>query len=82
MDCNSKDIRQPEIFAFAKVLESGYKKVSAIGNCYSGWACFQLVAKGNNLVDCISIAHPSLAEKSEIDALAVPTQMLAPEIDP
>lgn len=34
------------------------------------------------LVDCISIAHPSLVEESEIDAVAVPVQICAPEHDP
>jgi dienelactone hydrolase len=79
---NSKDIRGPEIFACAKALKSQYKKVGAIGYCYGGWACFQLAAKGNNLLDCVSVAHPSLLDKSEIDSLAVPTQIIAPENDP
>ena len=37
---------------------------------------------GKNLVDCISLAHPSLLTKEEIDALAVPVQIIAPEHDP
>lgn len=81
MGRNSKDIRQPEIFACAKALRSEYKKVGAIGYCYGGWACFRLAAKGNNLLDCVSVAHPSRIEKSEIDALAAPTQILVPETD-
>lgn len=79
---NSKEIREPEIFACAKALKSQFKKVGAIGYCYGGWGCFRLAAKGNNLLDCVSVAHPSLLEKTEIDALGVPTQILAPETDP
>lgn len=78
---NSKEIRQPEIFACAKALKQQYKRVGAIGFCYGGWACFRLGAKGENLVDCISMAHPSLVEKSEIDAVGVPVQIMAPETD-
>ncbi|KAJ9639107.1 hypothetical protein H2204_004015 [Knufia peltigerae] len=81
---HDKDKRGPEIFAAAKALknELGYKKVGAIGFCYGGWAVFQLGAKGNNLVDCISTAHPSLLLTSEIDAVSVPVQILSPENDP
>jgi hypothetical protein len=45
-------------------------------------ACFQLAVKDNNLIDCVSVAYPSLAVKGEIDELAVPNQIIAPEIDP
>ncbi|OAP56255.1 hypothetical protein AYL99_09434 [Fonsecaea erecta] len=81
---HGKDTRQPEIFACATALKKdlGYKKVGAIGFCYGGWAVFRLAAKGNNIIDCVSTAHPSLLEKAEIDALSVPTQILAPEDDP
>ncbi|KIY02293.1 uncharacterized protein Z520_02431 [Fonsecaea multimorphosa CBS 102226] len=81
---NNKEVRQPEIFACATALKKdlGYKKVGAIGFCYGGWAVFRLAAKGNNLIDCVSTAHPSLLDKAEIDALGVPTQILAPEEDP
>ncbi|KAK5017493.1 endo-1,3-1,4-beta-D-glucanase [Cryomyces antarcticus] len=79
---NSKDIRKPEIFACAKALKSQYGKVGAIGFCYGGWACFQLGAKGNDLVDCISVAHPSLLDEKEIDTVGVPVQICAPETDP
>jgi dienelactone hydrolase len=34
------------------------------------------------LVDCISTGHPSLLEKKDIDEVAVPVQILAPQIDP
>lgn len=48
MGRNSKDKRQPEIFAAATKLkkELGYKKVGAIGFCYGGWGVFRLAAKG------------------------------------
>jgi dienelactone hydrolase len=78
---HSKELRGPEIFACAKVLKSEYKKVGAVGYCWGGWGCFQLAAKGNDLLDCMSVAHPSLVENSEIDTLGVPTQILAPESD-
>ncbi|KAL9072325.1 MAG: hypothetical protein Q9161_003644 [Pseudevernia consocians] len=81
---NSKDIRFPEIETCAKALkqEHGFKKLGAMGFCFGGWAVFQLGAKGKNLVDCISTAHPSLTTKEEIDAVAVPVQIIAPEHDP
>lgn len=80
---NSKEIRFPEMEAAAKTLkgELGFKKVGAIGFCYGGWAVFQLGAKGKNLVDCISTAHPSLLTKEEIEAVGVPVQIQAPETD-
>jgi dienelactone hydrolase len=78
---NSKEIRSPELFACAQALKAKYTRVGAIGYCWGGWACFRLAAKGNNLLDCVSVAHPSLLEKSEIDALGVPTQICAPETD-
>lgn len=53
-----------------------------MGFCYGGWGVFQLAAKGNELVDCISAAHPTLLEHHEIENVAVPVQLLAPEIDP
>lgn len=66
-----------------KELKSTHKKLGAIGFCYGGWAVFQLAAASNKgLVDVISTAHPSLATKEEIDKIAVPVQILAPENDP
>lgn len=41
-----------------------------------------LFFSGKNLVDCISTAHPSLLTKEDIDAVAVPVQIIAPEHDP
>lgn len=80
---HSKEIRYPEILAAATALkkEHGFKKVGAIGFCYGGWAVFQLGAKSNPIVDCISMAHPSLMTKGEIEAVGVPVQILAPETD-
>ncbi|KAK0880995.1 hypothetical protein LTR87_005116 [Friedmanniomyces endolithicus] len=71
----------PKSFACAKKLRAEYKKLGAIGYCYGGWAVCRLGAKGNNLVDCISMGHPSMLVKEDIDGVAVPTQILAPEID-
>lgn len=79
---NSRSIREPEILACAKKLRTQYKKVGAVGYCYGGWAVFRLGAVGNNLVDCITAGHPSLLTKEDIDLVDVPTQLLAPEIDP
>lgn len=84
---NSREIREPEIFAFARALKSeehGFKKVGAVGFCYGGWASFRLGAKEHAqapLVDCVSIGHPSMTTKKDIDEVAVPVQMLAPEMD-
>ena len=33
-------------------------------------------------MDCISTAHPTHLEQSEIQAVGVPVQIMAPEIDP
>ncbi|KAL8738327.1 MAG: hypothetical protein Q9181_000870 [Wetmoreana brouardii] len=80
---NSKENRASAVHEAAQVLkeELGFKKVGAIGYCWGGWAVFQLGAKGKNLVDCISTAHPSLMTKAEIDNVGVPVQILAPEHD-
>jgi len=78
---NSKEIRYPEMEAVVKEVKSSHKKVGAIGFCYGGWAVFQLGAKGKNLVDAISTAHPSILTKEEISAVGVPVQILAPETD-
>ncbi|KGY15752.1 hypothetical protein PABG_11410 [Paracoccidioides brasiliensis Pb03] len=47
MKNNSREIREPEIFACAKALrQKSYKKVGAIGFCYGGWAfTFETVPK-------------------------------------
>ncbi|CAI7654216.1 unnamed protein product [Penicillium pancosmium] len=80
---NTKDIREPEIIAFAKALREQHQSIGAIGFCFGGWAVFRLGAKShNNLVDCISTAHPSWLTESEIENIGVPVQILAPEIDP
>ncbi|KAL8787529.1 MAG: hypothetical protein Q9213_002187 [Squamulea squamosa] len=81
---NGKENRAAGVHRFAKMLkvELGFKKVGAIGYCWGGWAAFQLGAKGKGLIDAISVAHPSFLTKEEIDNVAVPVQILAPEIDP
>ena len=79
---NSKAARTPEIFECAKALRSKHKRTGAIGFCYGGWGVFRLGAKGGDLVDCISTAHPTDLTKEEIEQVGVPVQILAPEIDP
>ncbi|KAJ5658175.1 dienelactone hydrolase family protein [Penicillium longicatenatum] len=83
---NSREIREPEIFECARALKQdlGFKKVGAVGYCYGGWASFRLGAKEHAdqpLVDCISVGHPSLLERKDVDEVNVPVQLLAPEID-
>lgn len=86
---NGKDVGGPRIFAVARALRTSFTKVGAIGFCYGGWAVFQLGAKEHNpggpgqqnLVDCISAAHPSWLTKEEIANVNVPVQAIAPEID-
>jgi len=83
LNTNNKETRQPEVFACAATLkqELGFKKVGAIGFCWGGWAIFRLAAKGNDLVDCVSTGHPALFDESDVDAVGVPIQLLAPEDD-
>lgn len=83
---NSREVREPGIFDCARALKQqlGYKKVGAVGYCYGGWASFRLGAKEHAsalLVDCIAVGHPSLLTKSDVDEVAVPVQILAPDID-
>ncbi|KAK8106334.1 hypothetical protein PG999_009693 [Apiospora kogelbergensis] len=86
---NTREIREPEIFECARALRQAplnYKKVGAAGYCFGGWACFRLAAKEHDppLVDCISVGHPSLLTKEDVDGVAgaaVPIQVLAPEKD-
>ncbi|KAK0720220.1 dienelactone hydrolase family protein [Lasiosphaeris hirsuta] len=85
---HTREIREPEIFAYAKALRDKYAKVGAIGFCYGGWAVFRLGSKdnagacgGKGLVDCVVAGHPTFLTEKDIDEVAVPVQMLAPEID-
>ncbi|KAL1612333.1 hypothetical protein SLS60_000559 [Paraconiothyrium brasiliense] len=77
---HSKDKRWEQILEAAKALKANYKKTAAIGYCWGAWACFRLGADPS-VVDAISMAHPSLVEKTEIDNVKVPVQILAPEHD-
>ncbi|KAF9894110.1 hypothetical protein FE257_009083 [Aspergillus nanangensis] len=79
---NSKENREPQIVSCAQALRAQYKRTGAIGFCFGGWGVFRLGARGKNLVDCISTAHPSFLEKGEIEQVGVPVQIMAPEIDP
>ncbi|KAF7555160.1 hypothetical protein G7Z17_g2387 [Cylindrodendrum hubeiense] len=80
---NSRDIREPQIFACAKALRERHGKLGAVGYCYGGWAVFRLGAREHQppLVDCITVGHPSLLTSADIDGVGVPVQILAPEID-
>lgn len=79
---NGRDVREPEIFECAKALRKQYKKLGAVGYCYGGWAAFRLGGgAAAKLVDVISVGHPSLLTIEDINAVAVPVQVLAPEID-
>lgn len=84
LEKNSRELREPEIFDCARALRQKYNKVGAVGFCYGGWAVFRLGAKEHQppLVDCITAGHPSLLTKNDIDQVATPVQMLAPEFDP
>ncbi|GJC83617.1 hydrolase tropI [Colletotrichum liriopes] len=81
---NARDIREPEIFNFARALRGKHNKIAAVGFCYGGWAVFRLGAKEHDppLVDCITAGHPSWLTKEDMDDVTVPVQMLAPEVDP
>jgi len=85
---NGRHAREGEILAFARALRGKYDKVGAVGYCYGGWAVHRLGAKefvdaetGKGLVDCVTAGHPSLLTVEDIDGVAVPVQMLAPELD-
>ncbi|KAF2849029.1 dienelactone hydrolase family protein-like protein [Plenodomus tracheiphilus IPT5] len=77
---HNKDIRWPQIKQHAQTLKSQYAKVGTIGFCYGGWAALRLGADPG-LIDAVSVAHPSMVDKSEIDGVKVPVQVLAPEHD-
>ncbi|TVY49183.1 Hydrolase tropI, partial [Lachnellula cervina] len=78
------EIREPKIFTCVLALCTTYKKLGAVGFCFGGWAVFRLGAKEHEppLVDCILAGHPTFLTKQDIDEVALPVQILAPEIDP
>ncbi|KAK3328109.1 Alpha/Beta hydrolase protein [Cercophora scortea] len=90
---NGRAVREPEIFTYARALRGKHTRLGAVGFCYGGWAVFRLGAASSkvedvegeggdrSLVDAISAGHPSMLTKEDIEGLAVPMQMLAPEID-
>lgn len=92
---NAREIREPEIFAFAKALKTpeggGFEKVGAVGYCFGGWAVFRLAAaehegpegEGKKLVDAVTAGHPTFLTKADIEGVSknVPVQVLAPEFD-
>lgn len=82
LDRNSKSTRTPQIIECAKILKSRHQRLGAIGFCFGGWGVFRLAAKSHdNLVDCISTAHPTNLDKEEIQSVGVPVQIMAPEFD-
>ena len=58
----SREIREVKIFNCARSLRQTYKKDSAVGFCYGGWAVFRLSSKEHQLalVGCMTAEHPSL----------------------
>ena len=82
MSRNNKPGRTPDVFTCARLLREqyGFTKLGAVGFCYGGYAALQLASE-KGLLDCVSVAHPSLVNKSELDAIAAPVQILAPEHD-
>lgn len=84
---HSKEARWPSILASAKELRGKFSRVAVIGFCYGGWSSFALGSAalnpaGQPLVNCISVGHPTWLTKEEIDNVAVPVQIIAPEVDP
>ncbi|KAF2665583.1 dienelactone hydrolase family protein [Microthyrium microscopicum] len=84
MQRHGRDTSEPFIFECACALRKQYKIVEAVGFCYNGWAAFRLGAKehGKPLLDRITVGHPSLLTKKDINEVAVPIQILDPELDP
>lgn len=84
LERNGREQREADIFACARILKDRHGKLGAAGFCYGGWAAFRLGAASHSppLVDCITVAHPSLLTKADIDGVGVPVQILAAELDP
>lgn len=84
MTRHGREVREPELFACARALREKHAVVGAVGYCYGGWAVFRLGAREHQaapLVDFVSMAHPSLLTDKDIDEMAVPVQLLMPEVD-
>jgi dienelactone hydrolase len=82
---NAREIRAPEIEACARALrgELGFQRIGAVGFCYGGWAVCHLGSREHEprLVDVVAMGHPSFLVREDVDKLAVPIQILAPEHD-
>ncbi|KAM7189558.1 Alpha/Beta hydrolase fold [Naviculisporaceae sp. PSN 640] len=88
---NSRDIREPEVFAWARYLRQSlrYEKLGAVGFCFGGWACFRLAAQehedngGEKLVDCIAPGHPTWLTEADVDGASpnIGVQILSTEIN-
>lgn len=84
MSRNSREIREPEIFACARALrgpDHGFKKVGASGYCYGGWACFRLASAEHD--DPSSSTSSSSPPPPLVDAISVghPTFLTKEDID-
>lgn len=86
---NGKAQRRASILSAARILREThrYKRLGAVGYCFGGWAVFALGAAEHNppgespLVDCIATAHPTWLTEEEMQNVAVPVQIQAPEFD-
>lgn len=75
-------MQMPDILRFARHIRRLHTKVGVVGYCWGGSPALQLAARSQeDLVHCVSVAHPSSITKEEVDYLAVPTQIIAPEKD-
>lgn len=83
MQRNARDVREPDILASARALRERHARLGAVGFCYGGWAVFRLGGAEHDppLVDCVTAGHPSLLTAADVDSVAVPVQVLAPQID-
>ncbi|EAQ86229.1 hypothetical protein CHGG_07482 [Chaetomium globosum CBS 148.51] len=87
---NAREVREPEVLAYARVLREVYKggRVGVVGYCYGGWAALRVGGEefagefgGRGLVDCVAVGHPSMLVPGDVEGLRVPVQFLAPELD-
>ncbi|KAI0017016.1 dienelactone hydrolase family protein [Xylariomycetidae sp. FL0641] len=76
-----RDVHEGAILQAARALRGAFARVGAVGFCYGGWAVCRLAAREHRLVECAVMAHPSLLVKADLDAVAAPLLVLAPEHD-
>jgi dienelactone hydrolase len=93
---NGRKTQEPQMVACAKALrdDHGFGKVAAVGFCYGAWAAVRMgamdtqgqmrtdpLSSAKPLVDCVTVGHPSMLTREDIDNISVPIQVLAPEHD-